>query len=147
MLHQRLKRAVSSRIPDIIRDKRARAQHRFQRLHLGEDEPVKRDDEHLVKHARAAYLVHDCFSDVRIAALHTVTFARLDLDIDLGVSLRKVQHLAQRRYLLRFRPAARKVRGGIETAQIGKIQVEDIALPVGALVNGIIMNNDGMTIA
>src|SRR5690348_11264023 len=39
------------------------------------------------------------------------------------------------------------MRGGVEAAQVVKVQVEDIACPIGQLFNGIIMKNDGVTIA
>jgi len=39
------------------------------------------------------------------------------------------------------------VGGGIEAAQVGEIEVEDVAMPVGELVDGVVVKNDGMAIA
>ena len=114
---------------------------------MREDCPVKRDDENLVKHAGAAHFFDDRFDDMGIVAILVATFAGFDFDIDLNVAPGEVEDFAQGGYLLRFRPAAGEVGSGIEAAQVGKVEVEDAAMVTGEFVDGVVVKDDGMTIA
>src|SRR5579859_6521114 len=114
---------------------------------MGQHLPVKRDYQHIGEHSGGAHFLYHRFGNVGIAPEDAIALARLDLDINLCTPLRQVQYLGQRRYLLRFGPATGKMRGDVEAAQFVKVQVEDIACPIGKLFNRVIMKDDGMTIA
>ncbi len=62
------------------------------------------------------------------------------------MALRHIQYLAQRGYLLWLRPATRKMCGSIQAAQVSKVKIKDIPLPIGTLSNNIVMKNDRLTI-
>src|SRR2546425_11940612 len=67
--------------------------------------------------------------------------------MDLDFSFCQGKHLFQRRYLLGFGPAARVVGGGVEAPQVGEIEIKDIALSIGTFLHGIVVEDDGMTVA
>ena len=114
---------------------------------MWKDCPVKRDDEDLVKHVSAAHFFDDGFDDIGIAAVLVVTFTGFDFDIDLNVAPGEVEDFSQGRYLLQFGPAAGDVGGGIEAAQVGKVEVEDVAMAVGEFIDRVVVKDDCMTIA
>src|SRR5450759_3274110 len=82
-----------------------------------------------------------------IVAILVVAFAGFDFDIDVGAVSGEVEDFAQGWYLLWFGPAAGEVCGGIEAAQIGEVEVEDVAMAVGAFVDGVVVKDDCAAIA
>ena len=92
------------------------------------------------------YFFDHGFGDVRVVTISTIAFAGLDLDIDLDMTFSKVQHFAQGGYLLGFGPTTREVGGGVEAAQVGKIEVEDVAGAIGSFVDGGVVKDDGVPI-
>src|SRR5207253_5268178 len=100
----------------------------------GKDGPIKGDDEYLVKHGSGAHFLDDRLGDVGVATICAITPAGLDFDIDLNMAPGEVEDFTQGGYLLWFRPSTWEVGSGIEAAQVGEIEVEDVAMPVGELV-------------
>src|ERR1700680_1292495 len=100
----------------------------------------------MVEHGGGAHFFYYCFDNVGIAPEDAIALARLDLDVDLYVPFRQGQHFGKRRYLLRFGPATGEMRGGVQAAQVVKVQVEDIALAIGELLNRVIVKDDGATV-
>src|SRR5579875_1251277 len=98
------------------------------------------------KHADSAHLLYHRLGDTRIAAIYPFFLALLDFDIDIYMSLHQLKHLAQRRYLLRLRPAAGEVRGGIQATQISKIEVKNVACAIGTPCYLVIMKDDQLPV-
>src|SRR5207248_11446995 len=44
-------------------------------------------------------------------------------------------------------PAAWEMGGGVEATQVGKIEVEDVPAAIGLFLDGVVVKDDGMTIA
>src|SRR5579859_89277 len=84
---------------------------------------------------------------MRIVPIDPITLTCFDLNIDLAVPLCEFEDFTQRRNLLRFRPAARKVSCRIQFAQYGKVQIQDIPLTIRHPFNRIVMKHNGMAIA
>ncbi len=82
-----------------------------------------------------------------IVAILVVAFAGFDFDIDVGAVSGEVEDFAQGWYLLWFGPAAGEVCSGIEAAQVGEVEVEDVAMAVGEFVDGVVVKDDGTAIA
>ena len=92
------------------------------------------------------YFFDHGFGDVRVVAISTIAFAGLDLDVCLDMAFGEVQYFTQGGYLLGLGPAAWEVGGGVEAAQIGKIEVEDVACAVSEFVDGVVVKDDDVAI-
>ncbi len=92
------------------------------------------------------YFFDHGFGDVRVVAISTIAFAGLDLDVDLDTTFSEVQYFAQGGYLLGFGPTTWEVGSGVEAAQVGKIEVEDVAGAIGPFVDGGVVKDDGVPI-
>ncbi len=92
------------------------------------------------------YFFDHGFGDVRVVAISTIAFAGLDLDVDLDMTFSEVQYFAQGGYLLGFGPTTWEVGGGVEAAQVGKIEVEDVSGAIGSFVDGGVVKDDGVPI-
>lgn len=114
---------------------------------MRKDCPIKRDDEDLVKHAGATHFFEDGFNDIGIVTIPAIAFAGFDFDIDLNVAPGEVEDFSQDGYLLWLGQAAAVVGSDFEAAQVGKVEVEDVAMAVGEFVDGIVVKDDSMTIA
>ena len=113
---------------------------------MWESGPIKGDDQDLVKHASVAYFFNHGFCNVRVVAISAIAFAGLDLDVGLDMTFGEVQYFTQGGYLLGLGPATWEVGGGVEAAQIGKIEVKDVACAVGEFVDGVVVKDDGVAI-
>src|SRR3989442_425156 len=92
------------------------------------------------------YFFDHGFGDVRVVAISTIAFAGLDLDVDLDTTFSEVQYFAQGGYLLGFGPTTWEVGSGVEAAQVGTIEVEDVAGAIGPFVDGGVVKDDGVPI-
>ena len=79
-------------------------------------------------------------------AVSAIAVAGLDLDVGLDMTFGEVQYFTQGGYLLGLGPATWEVGGGVEAAQIGKIEVKDVARAIGAFVDGVVVKDDGVAI-
>jgi hypothetical protein len=81
-----------------------------------------------------------------VPSVYAIAFARFDLNISLYSRFDKAQYFIKGGNLLRLGPAARKVCGSIERAQIGEIKIKDVPLAVCSFLNSIVVEDDGMAI-